>query len=257
MGERPSAIRGANPPLHLFWELKGSLNPLSLYETDSSSCRCHLAASSLAARNPKKLKPTNADRGRSLPLTREGSLKDGSPQRKPWPPSGAPRKSPWFWKHNASAAIRELLLLSYDFLGKETGQNFGYDRDAWNNWLWEQDYKAAPNYPYFKKRLYQRIDPNSGKYFDNNRKATIRLDEVVWGGVLQDGIPPLRNPRMISASSSQLPCRQRHRLWHRGRWRSARLPQAHSRLARNVRRYHPRSAPRGRLLNALWNCGSV
>ena len=98
---------------------------------------------------------------------------------------------------------RELLLLSYDFLGKETGQNFDYDRDAWNNWLWEQDYKAAPNYPYFKKRLYQRIDPKFGAYFDNNRKATIRLDEVVWGGVLQDGIPPLRNPDMISVAQAK------------------------------------------------------
>ena len=97
---------------------------------------------------------------------------------------------------------RLLLQQTFDFLGSQTGQKFGYDRDAWNNWLWAQDYKAAPNYPYFKKRLYQRIDPKFGKYFENDRKATIRLDEVVWGGVLQDGIPPLRNPKMISAASA-------------------------------------------------------
>ena len=97
---------------------------------------------------------------------------------------------------------RLLLRETYDFLAKETGQNLGYDRDAWENWLWAQDYKPAPNYPYFKKRLYQRIDHKFAKYFSNDRKATIRLDEVVWGGVLQDGIPPLRNPKMISAASA-------------------------------------------------------
>ena len=98
---------------------------------------------------------------------------------------------------------RLLIRETYDFLDVQTGENHGWDRDDWNNWLWAQDYKAAPNYPYFKKRLYQRIDPKFGKYFDNDRKATIRLDEVVWGGVLQDGIPPLRYPEMISAASAK------------------------------------------------------
>jgi hypothetical protein len=31
---------------------------------------------------------------------------------------------------------------------------------------------------------------------------TIRLDEVIWGGVVQDGIPPLRNPDMIAAAQA-------------------------------------------------------
>ena len=96
------------------------------------------------------------------------------------------------------ALLREL----FHFLDSQTGQSFGYDLHAWQNWLWAQDYEAAPNYPYFKKKLYERLDIRFGKYFDNDRKTNIRLDEVVWGGVLQDGIPPLRNPKMISADSA-------------------------------------------------------
>ena len=32
-----------------------------------------------------------------------------------------------------------------------------------------------------------------------DRTTLIRLDEVRWGGVRQDGIPPLRRPKMIGA----------------------------------------------------------
>lgn len=90
----------------------------------------------------------------------------------------------------------------FDFLHAQTDESFGDDRDAWKNWLWSQDYQTSPNYSSFKSELYQRIDPKFANYFDNKHKAIIRLDEVVWGGVLQDGIPPLRNPRMISVASA-------------------------------------------------------
>lgn len=39
-------------------------------------------------------------------------------------------------------------------------------------------------------------------YFSNNRESLIRLDEIRWGGVLQDGIPPLRQPNMILADDA-------------------------------------------------------
>lgn len=90
----------------------------------------------------------------------------------------------------------------YRFLDEQTGKNFGLDRHQWQSWLWSQDYDPDPNYPSFKSKLYRQIDPKFGKYFDNDRKSTIRLDQAVWGGVLQDGIPPLRGPKMISAASA-------------------------------------------------------
>ena len=47
------------------------------------------------------------------------------------------------------------------------------------------------------------IDPKFKKYFNQRQtSATIRLDEIVWGGVRQDGIPPLRNPELLEAEAA-------------------------------------------------------
>jgi hypothetical protein len=46
------------------------------------------------------------------------------------------------------------------------------------------------------------IDERFERYFGADRPMAIRLDEVVWGGVEQDGIPPLRNPPMVRAAEA-------------------------------------------------------
>jgi len=70
-------------------------------------------------------------------------------------------------------------------------------------WLWGQDIKAPPGYADFKADLYQHIDGKFETYFrDRQDSARIRLDEIRWGGVVQDGIPPLRNPEMITAKEA-------------------------------------------------------
>jgi len=71
----------------------------------------------------------------------------------------------------------------------------------------EKLWKAPANYPEFygdfKAEIYQHIDPKFLTYFkERQNSATIRLDEILWGGVLQDGIPPLRFPKMISAETA-------------------------------------------------------
>ena len=50
--------------------------------------------------------------------------------------------------------------------------------------------------------VYRLVDPRFAAYFSPERPAKIRLDEVVWGGVAQDGIPPLRSPGMIAAGEA-------------------------------------------------------
>jgi len=90
----------------------------------------------------------------------------------------------------------------YKMMEKKTGQSFGLDDSAWQNWLWKQDYKPLARYPEFKAQLYKNIDPRFEEYFKNDAKSTIRLDQVVWGGVRKDGIPPLRGPEMISAEKA-------------------------------------------------------
>lgn len=92
--------------------------------------------------------------------------------------------------------------LLHKFLQKKSGKKFSAGSDNWNQWLWSQQYKEHPDYAKFKSTIYAKIDPKFKDYFDNKPKTTIRLDEVRWGGVVQDGIPPLRNPKMLSVQKA-------------------------------------------------------
>ncbi|WP_435622564.1 DUF3179 domain-containing protein [Flagellimonas sp.] len=83
-------------------------------------------------------------------------------------------------------------------LEQKTGKKFGLDYDKWFQWIWNKESAYPDAYFEYKSKLHRLIDPKFGKYFLNrSHQSTIRLDEVRWGGVLQDGIPPLRNPKMI------------------------------------------------------------
>ncbi len=77
------------------------------------------------------------------------------------------------------------------------------DWDDGMRWLWSRHYAPPPLYAEFKAVLYERIDPAFPRYFTQAAQgALIRLDEIVWGGVRQDGIPPLRDPMMIGAAEA-------------------------------------------------------
>lgn len=88
-------------------------------------------------------------------------------------------------------------------LEKKTKQDFRYDFNSWYAWLWNKEQKTLPDYDNFKARLYRPIDPRFEEYFLNRgTTSSIRLDEIRWGGVKQDGIPPLRSPRMLAANDA-------------------------------------------------------
>ena len=90
----------------------------------------------------------------------------------------------------------------FTLLEEFSGQAFDGDFDRAWQWVWNQAIKPHPQYGLFKAALYQRIDPRFSTYFDDHTDdALIRLDEVRWGGVRRDGIPPLKNPEMIAADS--------------------------------------------------------
>ncbi len=95
--------------------------------------------------------------------------------------------------------IRQRLI---DFLGERTGQNFGQDLGAWRRWTWKLPYDPHPNYGPFKGALYGQIDTQMMDFFPLGVQATIRLDEVEWGGVRVNGIPPLDHPVHIPASEA-------------------------------------------------------
>jgi hypothetical protein len=96
------------------------------------------------------------------------------------------------------AAAQALLAL----LGRKTGQSHGNDWAAWMRWQWKRP-PPLPAYADFKASLHAQIDPRFGHYFAAGRAAIVRLDEVVWGGVWQDGIPPLRAPKMLRARDAK------------------------------------------------------
>lgn len=85
------------------------------------------------------------------------------------------------------------------FLEKQTGQRFGDDLNRWRQWIWSRPYEPHADYARFKAALYGAIDPRMRLFFPAGAQPLIRLDQVDWGGVLVNGIPPLDHPRTAAA----------------------------------------------------------
>ena len=88
------------------------------------------------------------------------------------------------------------------FLEERTGQHFGTVIGRWRNWIWSLPYEPHPEYGVFKGRLYAQLDPRFEEFFRAPARSVIRLDEVDWGGVAVNGIPPLEYPSHVSAADA-------------------------------------------------------
>lgn len=97
---------------------------------------------------------------------------------------------------------REVVNRLFQIMIEKTGKNFSADFDQWYEWIWNEEENLIGDYSDFKAHLYKRIDPRFEKYFKGRCESRIRLDEVRWGGVIQDGIPPLRSPKMLAAEEA-------------------------------------------------------
>lgn len=87
------------------------------------------------------------------------------------------------------------------FLERQTGQRFGDDLNRWREWMWKLPYEPHPSYMSFKSTVYRTaVDPRMGEFFSG--RALVRLDEIDWGGVRVNGIPPLRSPSAIAADAA-------------------------------------------------------
>lgn len=87
-------------------------------------------------------------------------------------------------------------------LQKKTGKRFGHDLDRWRRLVWDAPYDPHARYADFKARLYGRLDPRFAAFFAHDPKARIRLDQVDWGGVGVNGIPPLDHPKALPAAEA-------------------------------------------------------
>ena len=85
-----------------------------------------------------------------------------------------------------------------------TGANPG---ERWHDWvLWQQAHPeiATPkDFIAVKAALYERIDPNFRLFLYSGAAHDIRIEEIVWGGVIKDGIPALTNPKLIAPSAAK------------------------------------------------------
>ncbi len=69
----------------------------------------------------------------------------------------------------------------------------------WLEWLTLHPEVTPPEgYDGWKGQLFSFIDPPMGEFMYDGVPATIRLEEIVWGGVRRDGIPDLRFPPHLS-----------------------------------------------------------
>jgi hypothetical protein len=89
------------------------------------------------------------------------------------------------------------------FLEQQTGRQFDPQLRGWRRWMWSLPYDPHPDYAQFKRDLYGRIDRRMARFFPPGVPALIRLDEIDWGGVPVNGIPPLYYPAVLPASEAR------------------------------------------------------
>jgi hypothetical protein len=83
-----------------------------------------------------------------------------------------------------------------------SGESFGGDWAAWIEWYGKTDYKPPPGFTGWKGELLGRIDPDFANFLQDDFPSTIRTEEILWGGVVVDGIPALDNATMIPAAEA-------------------------------------------------------
>ena len=88
------------------------------------------------------------------------------------------------------------------FLAERTRRDFGVDTRSWTQWAWALPYEPHPQYGEFKGLVYAWLDTRMRDFFPPGVAAKLRLDQIEWGGVRVNGIPPLENPAMIEAAGA-------------------------------------------------------
>ena len=94
-----------------------------------------------------------------------------------------------------------------DVLRALTGEAYGgEDWKQWMEWLGRHsaEYPPPDGYLDWKINLLSEISPRFRRFLAPARDGAIAVDptELVWGGVLPDGIPDIRNPTMLAPNEA-------------------------------------------------------
>ena len=102
-----------------------------------------------------------------------------------------------------SGLVRTLSVADYlQALETLSGQAFGFDWPAWVEWYGTTDHVPPPGFTSWKGQLLAPIDSHFGEFLQDRFPSRIRVEEIQWGGVQTDGIPPLNNPRTLTADQA-------------------------------------------------------
>jgi hypothetical protein len=94
--------------------------------------------------------------------------------------------------------------LAAGVLEQLSGERFGTDWRRWVEWLQKRsDVQSPAEFAAWKGRLFALIDPEFQAWLKPGVPHRIRLEEIVWGGVLKDGIPALTNPTHLRAAEAR------------------------------------------------------
>jgi hypothetical protein len=89
-----------------------------------------------------------------------------------------------------------------DTLEALSGQTYGSNWAAWIEWYGSTDLTPPPGFTGWKGQLLGQIDPEFAEFLQDDFQSTIRTEEIMWGGVLVDGIPALDNAAMIPSTEA-------------------------------------------------------
>lgn len=83
----------------------------------------------------------------------------------------------------------------------------GMVTDAWFRWAYwlgqHPEVWPPPGFAGWKGRLYaDLVDPAMGAFLYDGMKANIRVEEILWGGVVKDGIPDLTDAPVIAGADA-------------------------------------------------------
>ena len=87
-------------------------------------------------------------------------------------------------------------------LERISSQSFGGDWPAWVEWYGGTELIPPPGFTGWKGQLLSEIDIGFGIFLQDDHLFTIRVEEIMWGGVVVDGIPALDHATMIQATEA-------------------------------------------------------